>query len=323
MSFLRTIQNQVLDASIFYSFDRSGFNRHKQFFNSRDTDIDCTGKTYVITGANSGLGKATAMEIAKRKGNVYLLCRNEKKANSAKEEIVDETANPNVHIVLIDLSDLQSVTTACNHLQHLPIDALINNAGVLPDERWASKQGHEGTFATNVLGSHLLTKKLYPALESRSQSKIIWVSSGGMYSTKLHLNQLIDPKEPFDGVKAYAQTKRAQVILNRMWSQYGSVSTYCMHPGWAATPGVQTSLPKFQKMMQGRLRTSQQGADTIVWLAISPSITNCKSGTFWFDRRTVSEHFFPWTSNSADEEQALWNKLESLTEEFSDVSLPK
>ena len=317
MSFLQNIQNQILDASIFFSFDKSGFLRHSQEYNPNDLNEDCSGKNYLITGANSGLGKSAAMEIARRGGVVYLLCRNKERAGKAQEEIIDKTKNENVYVELVDMSDLNSVEEAAQRLQEISIDVLINNAGILPTERWISKQGYEGTFATNILGSHLLTKRLYPILASTPQSRIIWVSSGGMYPTRLNLERLIEPKEPFDGVQAYSQTKRAQVILNRMWAKYGSVSSFCMHPGWAATPGVQQSLPKFQQMMDGRLRTSQQGADTIVWLAICSSISKEESGTFWFDRRIVTENFFPWTSSSSDQEQKLWDTLEQMLEDFS------
>ena len=317
MSFFRNIQNQILDASIFFSFDKSGFIRHAQEYNNDDLNVDCSGKTYLITGANSGLGKATALEIAQRGGTVYLLCRNEHRAIAAQQEIIDKTKNPNIHIELIDMSDLYSIENAAKQLKRLSIDVLINNAGVLPTERWESKQGYEGTFATNVLGAQLLTKRLYPTLMSNTRSRIIWVTSGGMYPTRLNLSRLINPKEPFDGVQAYSQTKRAQVILNRMWANYGTVSSYCMHPGWAATPGVQQSLPKFQKMMEGRLRSSLQGADTIIWLAICPSISKEQSGTLWFDRRVVAENFLPWTASSTMQEKELWDTLEDIIEKIS------
>jgi len=315
MSFFRNLQNKLLDASIFFSFDRSGFLRHAQEYNTEDLNVDCTGKNYLITGANSGLGKATATEIAQRGGTIYLLCRNEQRAANAQEEIIQKTKNENVHIELIDMSDLHSVEAAVERLQKIQIDVLINNAGVLPTERWESKQGYEGTFATNILGAQLLTKRLYPVLASNPQSRIIWVTSGGMYPTRLSLSRLINPKEPFDGVQAYSQTKRAQVILNRLWAQYGSVPSYCMHPGWAATPGVQQSLPKFDQMMEGRLRTSLQGADTIIWLAISKSLHTEQSGTLWFDRCIVAENFFPWTASSEEQEQKLWDTLEEMMEQ--------
>lgn len=314
MSFFRNLQNKLLDGSIFFSFDRSGFIRHAQEYNTEDLNVDCNGKNYLITGANSGLGKATAIEIAQRGGTVYLLCRNEQRATNAQEEIIQKTQNQNIHVELIDMSDLHSVEAASKRLQQIQIDVLINNAGVLPTERWESKQGYEGTFATNILGAQLLTKRLYPVLQSNPQSRIIWVTSGGMYPTRLSLSRLINPKEPFDGVQAYSQTKRAQVILNRLWAQYGSVPSYCMHPGWAATPGVQQSLPKFDKMMEGRLRTSLQGADTIIWLAVSKSVQAEQSGTLWFDRRIVAENFFPWTASSEEQEQKLWDTLEEMME---------
>ena len=100
MSIFRNLQNKLLDGSIFFSFDRSGFIRHAQEYNTEDLNVDCTGKNYLITGANSGLGKATAIEIAQRGGTVYLLCRNEQRATNAQEEIIQKTKNQNITQVL-------------------------------------------------------------------------------------------------------------------------------------------------------------------------------------------------------------------------------
>lgn len=320
MSFFTTMYHKILDASIVFSFDRSGFLRHQQQFDATELDVPCHNKNYLITGSNSGLGKATACTIAQKGGNVYLLCRNKQKAEQAQKEIIDASGNHNVHIELIDMSDLISVRACAQRLKKIPIHVLIHNAGILPKERWTSPQGHEGTFATNLLGAQLLTILLYPILEKTPQSSIIWVSSGGMYSTRLNTSLLIDPKSPFDGVQAYAQTKRAQVVLNRMWSKKGSVASFCMHPGWAATPGVAQSLPRFQKMMNERLRTSQQGADTIIWLAMRASEQQ-DTGTLWFDRKKVSEHFLPWTASTHAEEQRLWDTLQELLVSYIDEDL--
>lgn len=312
MSWFSKITDGILDASIAFSFDRSGYLRHQKKFKRNDLDVDCQGKRYLITGANSGLGKAAATAIAQKNGTVHLLCRNEERAQKAQQEIKKQTGNDKVYINIIDMSDLESVRAAVPALKEQPIHGLIHNAGILPSERSKSPQGFESTFATNVLGPQLLTKHLQHNLEQTAGSRVIWVSSGGMYSTKMNLNQLQNPKDPFDGVQAYAQTKRAQVILTHLWTKHSTMWTQCMHPGWADTVGVQNSLPTFQKMMKGRLRTSEEGSDTILWLAIAQSVYTEASGQFWFDRQSVREHFMPWTQATMEKKKLLWDTLEEV-----------
>ena len=134
-------------------------------------------------------------------------------------------------------------------------------------------------------------------LSSRIKSKdTIWVSSGGMYTEKLNVERTLNPPEPFDGMKAYARCKRAQVILAR---RLGHQS---MHPGWTDTPGVQHAMPKFYDKTKTILRTLDQGADTIVWLAA----TRPSEKGFWFDREIVSEYKMPFTKHSEAEEDLLW-----------------
>ena len=144
MSIFRNLQNKLLDGSIFFSFDRSGFIRHAQEYNTEDLNVDCTGKNYLITGANSGLGKATAIEIAQRGGTVYLYVEMNSAQPTRKKRSSKRHRIKNIHVELIDMSDLHNVESAAKRLQTIQIDVLINNAGVLPTERWESKQGYEG-----------------------------------------------------------------------------------------------------------------------------------------------------------------------------------
>jgi NAD(P)-dependent dehydrogenase (short-subunit alcohol dehydrogenase family) len=117
----------------------------------------------------------------------------------------------------------------------------------------------------------------------------------------------------FDGVVAYAQTKRAEVILNELWaSQAPEVTFSAMHPGWADTPAVRTSLPTFYRWTRGLLRTPEEGADTVVWLAACPRLTG-ESGRLWFDRAAVSTNPLPFTTESSADREALWALVERAT----------
>ena len=125
---------------------------------------------------------------------------------------------------------------------------------------------------------------------------------------RLQLDALVDPPEPFDGVRAYAQTKRAQVILSELWAAEldgSGVTSNAMHPGWADTPGVRSSLPRFHRLTHSLLRTARQGADSIVWLAASPAAAQL-NGALVFDRRPRSPYWLPGTRESEAERHTLW-----------------
>ena len=137
------------------------------------------------------------------------------------------------------------------------------------------------------------------------RSRVVFVSSGGMYPVKLDLDVLQGRTRRFDGVVAYAQAKRAQVIVGELLAAREPAITFSsMHPGWADTRGVQTSLPTFRKVTRRLLRTSDEGADTVTWLVAAEPAPG-PSGAFWFDRRQAPTHLLPWTRESEGERRAL------------------
>lgn len=151
---------------------------------------------------------------------------------------------------------------------------LIHNAGVLPDTRLLTEDGLESCYATNVAGPYLLTALLLPRLERRPGARVLTVSSGGMYLRRLDLDALLATEGPYDGVDAYANTKRAELILTRLGpaAPGGTPSFHAMHPQAGPIPRRSgPSLPRFYRFMRGRLRTPSRGADTLVWLASVPA----------------------------------------------------
>ena len=299
--------NRLLDATILYSFDKNGFARHQKQFTPLKNNL--AQKRYLITGANAGLGKATAFELAQRNAEVWMLCRNQQKAEESRREIIQQTKNTNIHILIVDISCLQSIKAAVKQFHPTTIDCLIHNAGVLPNSREETAQGFELCVATNVIGPFLLNHLLMPKMNP--SGRIILVSSGGMYPVKLNLKQLETPPSPYNGVQAYAQTKRAQVILGELWAkQLAPIKVHTMHPGWADTDGVKTSIPKFYKKTKNILRSPEQGADTIVYLATEDDL---QSGLFWFDRKPRKTHFLPWTRETNTTRDKLLEQLKSWT----------
>ncbi|MEM7353691.1 MAG: SDR family NAD(P)-dependent oxidoreductase [Acidobacteriota bacterium] len=307
MSLAGQWMNRLADASIFFSFDRSGFRRHQRRFQAADLEVDLAGKRCLVTGANSGLGRAAAQALAFLGAEVWLLCRSEERGRVAERDIRMGTGNDRGRLEIIDLASRASILRFVERLGDRPVDVLINNAGVLPDQRIESEDGMELTWATNVVGPFLLTWKLVPHLQRAAGGRVINVSSGGMYTQQLDLRDVHWLERPFDGVVAYAQSKRAEVILTELWADRlrdRGISVNSMHPGWADTAGVRHSLPRFWRLTQGRLRSPREGADTIVWLAACERIAG-ETGQFWFDRQAVATHLLRTRERSGDR-QRLW-----------------
>jgi len=303
---------RVVDPFIVSSFDRTGFRIHSLAFRAADLDVDLTGRRCLVTGANSGIGFETARGLAARGAEVVLLCRNRDRGRSAVAQILSETGNPSVALEVVDMADLRSVRAAAARLGPRPVDVLVHNAGVLPDERVETRDGLELTFATHVVGPFLLTRLLMPNLERSANARVIWVSSGGMYTRRLQVDDPNWEERRYDGVTAYAETKRAQVVLAEMWAEAlrrSSVTVNAMHPGWAETPAVKSSLPNFYRLTRLILRTPAEGADTVVWLAASPRVAH-RTGLFFFDREPRPTHLLPFTRESGAERQELWRRCE-------------
>ena len=320
-SMMGAIFDAVLDRTILFSFDRSGFLRHARSFRPDDLDVDLTGRVCVVTGANSGIGRAAATALAARGAEVWLLCRDPGRGEEAVACIRKTTGNQRVHLEVVDVSHLAAVRAFVERFTRERVDVLIRNAGVLPATREETVEGVELTLATNVIGPFLLTHLLRAKLAAATGARVIFVSSGGMYAQRLSLDDLQWTQRPFDGVTAYAQTKRMQVVLTellaRRWAR-ARIAVHAMHPGWADTPSVRSSIPRFWQVMRQRLRTPEQGADTIVWLAVAPALP---SGRFWFDRASQPTHLLPFTTERPRNCARLWHmctRLAGLASSFED-----
>jgi len=312
-SLLGSALSLLVDPTVVLSFSRPGFAIHSLAFDPAALDVDLFGRRCLVTGANQGLGYEAALGLADLGADVVLLCRNVERGEEAALGIREQTGNARVRVEQLDVSDLSSVRAAAERLSLEPIHVLVHNAGVLLSERELSAQGLELAFATHVAGPHLLTKLLVPRLAR--DARVIWVSSGGMYTQKLHLDDVNWEHRAYDGVRAYAETKRAQVVLSELWAEELSsrhVHVNSMHPGWADTAGVRTSIPRFHRVMRAVLRSPAEGADTIVWLAASRA-AGAATGQFFFDRAVRATHYLPFTTESGTDRRALWDLCERVT----------
>jgi NAD(P)-dependent dehydrogenase (short-subunit alcohol dehydrogenase family) len=304
---LTRILDAALDASLVLSWDRTGFRRHARHFAADDLAADLRGRVCLVTGANAGLGRAAAAGLARRGARVGLLCRSEARGREAERALRAETGSREVFYAPLDASDLVSVRACAARLAGERVDVLVHNAGVLPAERGETRDGLELTFATHVVGPWLLTNLLEPGLRRAGAARVVLVSSGGMYAARLSCDDVDWRRRPYDGVAAYAQTKRMQVVLAGLLAERlapAGCAVHAMHPGWARTPGVESSLPRFFRLTRSILRTPEEGADTILWLALAPE-PGRSSGRFWFDRAERTTHLLPWTREPAGERERL------------------
>jgi NAD(P)-dependent dehydrogenase (short-subunit alcohol dehydrogenase family) len=267
------------------------------------------GKVVLITGATGGIGRAAATQMAELGASVHLLIRDPVRAARVADDIQARTGRQDVAWSTADLASLDQVRafTATFLRRHGRLDVLVHNAGGLSPRYQRSADGFELTAATQVLAPFLLTQELEPALRAGAPSRIVTVSSGGMYAARLDVARLDPDPGTYRGAAAYALAKRAQVVLTGQWARRlagPKIVAHVMHPGWVDTPGLRGGMPRFHRLARTILRTPEQGADTVVWLAAAETPTN--SGDFWLDRKRRGRHRFPTTREPAGEGDRLW-----------------
>lgn len=208
---------------------------------------------------------------------MYMLCRNMAKGEEAKAEIVKQLPSAQLHLVQVDVSKPADIRRFVESQAPAQCNVLVNNAGCMVPSTKDPETGLEVNFATNTFGPYFLTELLMPRFAP--QARVINVTSAGMLTELLTLD--FDNAEGVEPVQQYARNKRQMQVMTEAWARkYPHVRFYAPHPGWADTPAVQTSLPSFYDRMKSRLRTPTQGADCILWAAISPEVDAIPSGAF-------------------------------------------
>jgi NAD(P)-dependent dehydrogenase (short-subunit alcohol dehydrogenase family) len=271
------------------------------------------GRTAAVTGATSGLGLATAEGLARLGAKVRLVVRDEAKGARVRRRL--EAAVPHAEFVIdrCDVADLEDVRRFTDGFGDDRLDVLVHNAGAMPATRTESPQGHELTMALHVLGPVLMTELLRPALTGHD-ARVVLVTSGGMYAQALRADDPDYLRGDYSPTTAYARSKRAQVellpVLASRWALTGP-GVHATHPGWADTPGVEESLPRFHRLTRPLLRDAAGGADTTIWLAATGR--QPRSGQLWHDRRSRPTQPL-WHTRTGDEERhALWDWVRAQT----------
>jgi dehydrogenase/reductase SDR family protein 12 len=284
--------------------------------------VDLSGKTVLITGANSGIGKEIATYAAAKNAIVYMLCRNAERAETAKSDIISQTNNSNVKVLLGDVSEPEHIRRIASEFGDQKLDVLICNAGALFNERRVNSDGKEVTLMSHlVCGSYQLTKLMLPKLKAAdNEARVIYVSSGGMYNSKFpsweQAASTGDYESKYDGNFAYTYAKRGQVLLaERFAKEFPEIAFLSCHPGWTATTGVEAAYGDDAKWLSP-LRSGWEGSEGICWL-MSTDATNLKSGEFYLDREVQKKHIGglfmsegSFTKNSSAEVDEMMKRLQ-------------
>jgi NAD(P)-dependent dehydrogenase (short-subunit alcohol dehydrogenase family) len=315
MSAFTRALDTALDRTVVPGFSSIGYKLRRAWWPDDPRPEALAGKVALVTGAGSGLGQATALGLARLGATVHLLVRDPAKGSAAADAIRAAVPQAEVHVQLCDVGDLSAVRRFAEAFTRevSRLDVLVHNAGTMPPERTESADGHELTVAVHVLGPVLMTELLRPVLAGRD-ARVVLVSSGGMYTQRL---PAADPEYrlgEYRGAVAYARSKRMQValapLLQDRWRADG-IGVHVMHPGWAATPGVTSSLPTFAKLTKPVLRDAEAGADTVLWLAATEPAP--PGGRFWHDRAPRATHYRKSTRESAQDRDRVWRwVLESV-----------
>ena len=309
--------DDALEIAVIPSFSRIGYTVRRRLYGW--TPMSATslrGRTVLITGPTSGLGRAAADALAALGARLLLVGRDAGRLAKVRDDLVAEHGEDRFRTVVADMASLGSIRAAAARILETepPLDVLIDNAGAIFAERTESPDGIESTFATLVVGPFALETALMPLLRLTGGARVIAVTSGGMYVQRLDLDDLLWKRRPFDGTRAYAHAKRAQVALIREWARRipaREVTFNAMHPGWADTPGISAALPGFYGLMDPILRSPAEGADTAIWLAADPAPADI-TGRVFLDRRVRPYDRVPFTRTSSAERRDLWDQVADL-----------
>ena len=278
------------------------------------------GKTVVITGANTGIGKETAVGLAEMGARVVLACRNRAKADAAATEVKNRSHNDDVHVVDLDLADLDSVRAcAATVLEQFDrLDVLVNNAGLELRERTTTKQGFEATFGINHLGHFLLTNLLLDRIKASAPARIVNVSSVGHHFARggIPWDDLQCEHTRYRASGTYCVSKLANVLFTRELARRlpaDEVTVNALHPGavrseFASSEDMGRFYGGFMKVGGVFLISSKSGARTSIYLASSPEVAG-ETGGYYVRRKPgrMSKH-------ARDDEAAarLWDVSETL-----------
>jgi dehydrogenase/reductase SDR family member 12 len=313
----RVLVDAALEVSVLGSFSRIGPAVRSRLFGWAPAPAGAlTGRSVLVTGPTSGLGRAASDALAALGARVILVGRSEDRLARRRDELVAAHGEDRFPTVIADMASLASVRAAVDRILATEdrLDVLVDNAGTIHPERMDGPDGIEATFSVLAVTPFALEAGLLPVLRRTPGARVVAVTSGGMYTQALDLDDIESRKGPYSGPRAYARAKRAQVALMREWARRlraDGIAFTAMHPGWVNTPGLAETLPGFHQVMGPLLRTPQAGIDTITWLATHPD-PMATSGRLYLDRRPRPFDRLPSTRLSAGERRRIWRRIVEL-----------
>ncbi len=269
------------------------------------------GKVCIVTGSNTGIGRATALGLARRGATVILAVRDVAKGEVAREEIARITRSQALSVMPIDLGKFASIRAFARAFgeRYSRLDVLVNNAGVTMRDRTTTHEGLETTFGTNHVGTALLTRELLPLLVKSAPSRVIVVSSNLHYRGTMRWDDLQHAHGGFGGLGAYNQSKLANVLFTKALARRlegTGVTVTALHPGVIATDLTRSYPKALVAIWKFFLKTPEEGAECSVHVATAPELATT-SGTYFQKSR-------PKRPSRAAEDEAQQERLWALTE---------
>jgi len=273
-------------------------------------------KICIITGANSGIGKETAIKLAQLGIKVVMICRSAEKGLAAQQEIIAKSNNKNVELHIADLSSQIEIRQLAHELKikYPEIHILINNAGAINDTFSLTVDQIETTFATNHLAYFLLTDLLIDNLKSAGHARVINLASEVQRMGKINFDDINYIKN-YSSMTVYSQSKLANIMFTYEMARRiagANITVNCMHPGVVRT-GFGTNMQGFWKyafaLFRPFMRTTEKAARTSVWLATSDEVAGI-TGKYFFDRKEIHSNLL---SYSVDAQKKLWEISENMT----------